>query len=143
MEIRKEQPDRDYRDLLGRLSPTDNFAHHHPDSWSVIVVAMPDDRYSVHLGNKTLYFDLATMPDNLRSNLLLIKARYGSDMVDKTYAKVSYDEFRDVLSGMIVDRNSYMPHEFRQIGSMPYPGVYCVTVKADQVEKMSEGMTNG
>lgn len=127
----------DYRDYIGRISPTELYDQD-GDMYGVIITAMPDDKYSVHLGDHTLYYDIPKMPDEFRINLLLTKARYSSDMTETVHKTISYEFFRDILTRLSIHRNTYKEREFRPIGFMLKPGIYLITVQYDQIKKYYE-----
>lgn len=136
MEIRTNKPV-DYREMLGRLSPAELYDQEQ-DSYGVLIVTMPDGRYSVHLGDNTLYYNLESMPDEFKLNLLLTKARYKVDEVSTEYKTFTYENYRDTMFAVSGHRQSYRPRDFRPIGFMLKPGIYLITVQYDQIKKYYE-----
>lgn len=127
----------DYRKLLSELSPV-TFISGEDRIRAVLLIGMPDDKYSVHFNGVTSYYDLEKLPDHLRINLLLTRGRYGTEFTGTVHEIVDFDLYSVILDSTIHSGVGKHPDErFKEIGYMPTPGAYLISLEREPLEQIN------
>lgn len=129
----------DFREYFGRMSPKIleiNDEETEESIYLVIVATMPSAVYSIHLADHTLYRTIPDMPEFIRTNLLLIKGRYGADMTGVEHKIIQYPTYATALQNVLLPAKSSYGRGFVDIGYMAAPGVYCVSVNSKDLHPL-------
>lgn len=119
--------DEDYLDQVGKLSPT-TLLTTSIDTLHVITVALPEDRFATYIDTKTLFHTIPDMPESLRINLLLTKSRYSIEYTSKVYPNMTVETYQQLVTSVIGAGFPVAVKDYIDIGFMPIPGVYCLSM---------------